>query len=196
MRGKGRIGKLSLVTLFLAGLCSCGGGGGGGGETSSVSEIPPYPFVNNEPNVQETTPQQVDVAYFQAARGNQKLEVYFPKGVTLVNSEEEENTTRALQDVTPSSGPNEVKIAWNGQEVWITMQDPDTYDTNLFIAMELVSGTIDFTTQLVSAQYERSDGKGDITETYDYQFDVFQWFAVVPKDNSSDPDRQNKARIL
>ncbi|TCK04477.1 hypothetical protein [Phorcysia thermohydrogeniphila] len=193
-----RIGKLSLVTLFALGLFSCGGGGGGGGgtETSSTSEIPPYPFVENEPNVEEVQPQQADIAYFTAEKGSQALEVYFPKGITLPSSESgEEQETRALTDITPSGGPNEVKIAWNGQEVWITMQDPDTYDRNLFIAMELVGGTIDFTNQLVSAQYERSDGTGNITETYDYGFDVFNWFAVVPKDNTSDPNWQNKARL-
>jgi hypothetical protein len=195
-----RIGKLSLVTLFALGLFSCGGGGGGGGgETSSTAPIkPPYPFADMESDVQTQEPEQVDIAYFKAERDEtgQSLEVYFPFGVTLKPQEEEEETTRALTDVTSTISPSEVKIAWSAQEVWITMQDPDSYDTNLFISMELVSGgPIDFDTILASKQYETSDGTGNVTEVYSYPFDVFNTIFVVPKDTSSDPTWKNKGRL-
>jgi len=178
MRGKRRIGKLSLVTLFLVGLCSCGGGGGGGsggGETSSVSEIPSYPFVENPQPLDEVEPQVVELAHFSAERGNQKLEVYFPYGYT-VKSESGE-TTRALTDLGTRPA---VKIAWFLQQVKITMTDPDEYDTNLFIAMELASGG-----PLSFAGVVASDGNGGSVNKYVYSYDVFNTFYEVAKDPSS-----------
>ena len=175
-----QIGRLSLATLFLIGLFSCGGGGGGGStETSSTStqvELPP--FAQNEPDISEETPQLIDVAYFEAQRGDQKLSVYFPYGYTVRSPEEE--TTRALSDL--GTRP-EVKIAWSQQVVQITMEDPDVYDDTLYIAMELVSTD---GTSLDFSGVTATDVVGGVPASmFNYSYDVFNTFFEVFKDSSS-----------
>jgi len=185
MRGKRRIGKLSLVTLFVVGLCSCGGGGGGGGsEISSTvsppSSSPPLPFAENPQPLNSAEPEvesqggDVNVALFSAESGNQKLEVFFPYGY-IVKSQD---TTRALTDGGSKKG--KVKIAWSHQEVLITMTDPDVYDDNLFIAMELVTGG-----PLSFSSVSASDGSGGSVTKHNYTYDVFHTFYEVAKDSTT-----------